>query len=756
MLTNIPKFQTIFSKPPVYSPDVITDSSGNTTHEYEVSIEQFQQQILPAGYPSTTVFGYRGLVDDGSGNKTMVSSAPGPTFEAIRGIPVNVKWINNLDLNMLHSLPVDGTLHWANPNGVNHPPSDYPIPFDPQTRLGIPDVQRPVPTVIHLHGAENPAEFDGHPEAWFTKNKQQTGPTYVTDNYIYPNQQPPATLWYHDHTLGMTRLNVYAGLAGFYLLNEEDHPLNNVLPTGDYDVPIVIQDRSFTDDGQLLMDLEGVNPEVHPYWTPENFGNTIMVNGKVWPNFDVEKRQYRFRLLNGSNARFYNIRFELTDGSLLPFKQIATDGGFLPQAVDLTNLLIAPGQRAEILVDFSGQSTDTKIIMKNDAAVPFSNDGTTLPDTDPTTDIMQFTVLDTPITPANLLPVQLNEIPNLVPNRDQRLLTLNEVLSATGEPLMLLLDGQKWNAPVSEKPLVGSTEDWVLINLTADTHPIHLHLVQFQIISRQDIDSPAYLADWLTLNGGQVPLNQPTRSLPVENYVNANPIIPPEANEQGWHDTVQAHPGQITRIRVRFAPIDLAENEVSPGENKYPFEPAGFPGYVWHCHILDHEDNEMMRPYEVINPGQSLEANPQTCCQHMIEFKTQLVSPALADSVKTHVYFAQTPVVEMVCPEKVIICGKLTKKITYTAVKVDGSQVPKTLYDEQSFQCMIDREDANEGDQYDVVGADILCEGPPILQNRGTRPNQSGSGTVNVFWRLREKDIIKVCIRKRGNGSGSV
>lgn len=148
-------------------------------------------------------------------------------------------------------------------------------------------------------------------------------------------------------------------------------------------------------------------------------------------------------------------------------------------------------------------------------------------------------------------------------------------------------------------------------------------------------------------------------------------------------------------------------------------------------------------------------ANPQTCCQHMIEFKTQLVPPALADSVKTHAYFAQNPIVEMVCPEKVIICGKLIKEITYTAVKANGTRYPNRLFDERSFQCMIDREDANEGDEFEVVGAAVLCEGPPRLQNRGTRPSESGSDSVNVFWRLVEKDIIKVCIRKKVNEPGS-
>lgn len=144
-------------------------------------------------------------------------------------------------------------------------------------------------------------------------------------------------------------------------------------------------------------------------------------------------------------------------------------------------------------------------------------------------------------------------------------------------------------------------------------------------------------------------------------------------------------------------------------------------------------------------------ANPQTCCTQVIEFKTQLVPPALgSEGVSTRVFFWQAPMVEDVCPEKVIICGVLTKEITYTAVAADGTQSTNILTDERSFQCVIDRDDANEGDEYNVVGFAVLCEGKPKLQNRGTRPGESpGEGYVNVFWKVIEKDIVKICIRKK-------
>jgi FtsP/CotA-like multicopper oxidase with cupredoxin domain len=178
---------------------------------------------------------------------------------------------------------------------------------------------------------------------------------------------------------------------------------------------------------------------------------------------------------------------------------------------------------------------------------------------------------------------------------------LNEVRAENKNSLALLLNGQTWSAPVSEKPLVGSTEDWELVNVTSDTHPIHVHLVQFQIVSRQAFEKDRFQAEWMALNG-KLPLSHPTKELQVEGFLIGSPK-PPEPNERGWHDIVHANPGEITTIRIRFAPIDTKGNKVKPGENKYPFNPGQFTGYVWHCHVLEHEDNEMMRPYEVSVPS---------------------------------------------------------------------------------------------------------------------------------------------------------
>lgn len=364
------------------------------------------------------------------------------------------------------------------------------------------------------------------------------------------------------------------------------------MPSGKYEIPIVIQDRMFNTDGSLLFNNVGVNPDIHPYWVPEFFGDTIMVNGKVWPNLDVDRHQYRFRVLNGSNARFYNLK--LSNG--MKFIQIGSDGGYLAKPVTLDSLLLAPAERADLLIDFSDIIPGTSVILLNEANAPFP-DGEG-PDPNTVGQIMQFSVpMNTPepIKPPKL-PNRLNCIPTLEPTAPQRILTLNEVIGPNG-PLEVLLNGQKWSDPITETPRVGSTEEWTIVNLTMDSHPIHLHLVQFQILNRQNFNVQAYQSKWEEMNGIP-PLNHRPDILPVEQYLIDNPIGPDE-NEAGWKDTISMNPNQVTRIRVRFAPQDIPQGSVKPGENLYSFNPGGGPGYVWHCHILDHEDNEMMRPYKV-------------------------------------------------------------------------------------------------------------------------------------------------------------
>jgi FtsP/CotA-like multicopper oxidase with cupredoxin domain len=608
---TIPKWvNQLDSPPPVYVPTNVTDSFGQLIRqEYTATVTEFNQQILPThdsngnptGFSSTKVWGFEGEAKDAITGESLglVQSTPGPTFEAIQGVPIHVKWVNNLvdaaGKPLTHLFPVDPTLHWANPNGMEMPMSPVTAPSFPP---GYPNAQSPVPIVIHLHGGEVASTSDGHPEAWWTANGIH-GPAYTTASttdansavFIYPNGQQPTTLWYHDHALGITRLNVVAGLAGFYILRSTTDPLAELLPSGEYEMPLVIQDRNFLTDGSLYFRSDGVNPTIHPYWQPSFLGNTIMVNGKVWPNMNVKQGQYRFRILDGSNSRFYNL--SLSNG--MSFIQIGSDGGYLKAPVQLSSLLIAPAQRADILIDFSDVPAGQTVRLQNfftigDSPVVRQTVG----------QIIQFTVTnDTGFTrkqlPSNLNPTLAGDYPTLTSPKKQRILTLTEVPGPNGF-LALLLDGQRWDAPTSEVPELGTTEEWVIVNPTQDAHPIHLHLVQFQLVQRQTFNSTAYMADWAALNG-EPPLNHPTVNVAsLEPYLIGLPV---EAapNEQGWIDTVEANYGEITVIRLRFASQD---------GTPFPFDATVGPGYVWHCHIIDHEDNEMMRLYTVTKTPESL------------------------------------------------------------------------------------------------------------------------------------------------------
>jgi len=438
-------------------------------------------------------------------------SAPGPTFETRSAEPLLVEWVNALPTE--HFLPVDHTIHGAD--------ADKPA----------------VRTVVHMHGAKTAPENDGYPEDWIVPGKSAL--------YFYPNQQDATMLWYHDHTLGINRLNVYAGLFGtFFIRDSVEDALN--LPKGKYELPLILFDRLLTRDAQLLYP---VSPDPQSPWVPEVSGNAILVNGKLFPYLEVEARRYRFRVLNASNARFYHLSF-VNEASAnknkedAQFHQIGTDQGLLPAPVPLNSLEIAPGERADIVVDFS-EHRGAQLILKNDAFI-----------------VMQFRVSSGKVTDTSSLPSTLRPVPRIPESQavQTRLLTLNEYVNKAGNPVQLLLNASHWSMPVTEKPVLGSTEIWTLINPTNDSHPIHLHLVRFQILDRQNYEP------WLFQTKRQLHFLGPPQ--------------PPDANEAGWKDTVRADSRMVTRIIVPF---------------------TGFTGrYVWHCHILEHEDNEMMRPYEVV------------------------------------------------------------------------------------------------------------------------------------------------------------
>jgi spore coat protein A, manganese oxidase len=453
------------------------------------------------------------------------------------------------------------------------------LPNDP-TIMGAVMPGEPVPIVTHLHGGETHPQFDGTPLQWFTKAGAR-GPHYITNTFTYYNEQRASMVWYHDHALGNTRTNVYAGLAGIYLIRDDqdtgeaDNPLG--LPAGPYELPLVLQDKTFNPDGSMFYPTQGVTP-YHPEWVPEFFGDVAVVNAKIWPVVDVEPRRYRLRIVNGSQARFYNLQFaEENSGRPLPFTQIGAEGGLLRAPVPMSALLIAPGERADIIIDFAGRR-NRSFIVTNNARAPYPMGGrATLSQLLKISVNLTLQGTDTTTPGADLqLPVQ-QALPAPSVTRLQH---LSETLDPiTGAPIHLnvedapYLDDQTHLPDVSTRPAAGAVEDWLLVNTTADTHPIHLHLVTFEVIDRRPFDVAAY--------------DPATQAIAY-----TGPAVPAAANENGRKDTVQAHPGQVTRIRARFELPDEGTVVLPPG--------VTHPQYVWHCHILEHEENDMMRAFEVV------------------------------------------------------------------------------------------------------------------------------------------------------------
>ncbi len=482
----------------------------------------------------------------------------GPTIVAMRDQSITVNWTNALGFG--HPMPVDETLHWA---------------FSDQYSIGT----NGVPAVAHLHGGNTESESDGLPEAWWTPTGA-VGPHFVKTNYFYQNNQEAATLWYHDHALGITRLNVYMGLAAFYLLRDNNEMAmidGDMLPSGDYEREIVIQDKTFYPDGSLAypnVEVGGVSPSAQP----EFFGEVIVVNGKAWPFLNVEPRKYRFRLLNGSDSRVYELLYGDRQGGRQTgpqFLVIGNDDGFLNAPVPVDHLTIAPGERYDVVVDFTGFEGQI-LVMKNVARAPYPKGDVVNPMT--TGKIMAFRVSATPVVDPVTLPASLRPAPiaPLVQNGPTRDLILFEGEDQYGrlQPMLgTLEDGTLlWDDPITENPTVGSTEVWNVYNATEDAHPIHIHLVTFQILGRQKYAAAVSTKVNIAHDGSESVGGQLSAIKLKGNQKG------PGAEESGWKDTAIMFPGEVTSVITTFTRIGR---------------------YVWHCHILSHEDHEMMRPYEV-------------------------------------------------------------------------------------------------------------------------------------------------------------
>jgi len=710
------------------------------TGQIELQMTEFQAQVLPTGMPSTYVWGYL------QPGQTSRVSYLGPVIVATRGTPTEMKFVNNLGSVAgtkvdAYKYGTDQTLHWADPlngemNMWNH--MAMPPAFGSE---GAANYNGPIPACVHLHGGEVPPVLDGGPDAWFTSDGSHIGHAYYSKDghalknyniYRYPNSQEGSPIWFHDHTLGATRLNVYSGLAGGYLVLDPPNDPQNLPPL----TPLIIQDRMFDANGQLFFPSDSAgglqwapNPE-HPYWVPEFVGDTICVNGKAWPFLEVAPKRYTFLFLNGSNARSYEMfLIDPVSGNRGPaFWVIATDGGYLDKPVKVgapasggnSNLVMMSGERYMVIIDFAGYQAGVigpngrpysgNWLLKNQAKTPYPAGAAAVGST--TAQIMQFRVVGTPGTDSTFNPATLGAtlrsgsvgganpvlvrlvnpatgtVATSVTVQKTRQLTLNEVMGMAqnainpvtglmtaypGGPLEILVNNTKWggeriigvysatNPPpqghmvgeyqmepipgftektlngittyYSELPNEGETEVWEIVNITADAHPIHLHLVQFQLMNRQTFDTGKYNAAYAAafLGGGYDPMTGlayppgvyiPAFGPPLDYntgaVVGGNPDInardaknrllylkgapaPPLPQEAGWKDTVIMYPGQVTRIVVRWAPTDLPAS-TSTDNASFPFDPNGGHGYVWHCHIVDHEDNEMMRP-DAVTPN---------------------------------------------------------------------------------------------------------------------------------------------------------
>jgi FtsP/CotA-like multicopper oxidase with cupredoxin domain len=451
-------------------------------------------------------------------------------------------------------------------------------------------------TSTHLHGGNTRPGSDGGPEQVFLPGTSYT--------YTYDNNQEAAGLWYHDHALGITRLNVYAGLAGGYLIRDTPGPAGTGIDTGDgthlppppYEVPLVIQDRMFNPGGTFAYppnaELTQADGTPRP-WSPEFFGDVATVNGKCWPILEVARGKYRFRVYNGSNARFYSLKFE-ADAGALAFHQIGSDGGLLDRPARLTRLVLGPGERADIVVDFAGLAAGSTVTLTNNARTPFPDGPPAVPrGGSPLRQIMRFSVLgETGYTVP--LPGQLRARPLVrlseVPAAATRPMPLVEILNAAGVPVMALLNNRKYDSPDVTTVRSDTLEQWELINTTVDAHPIHLHFTQFQVLDRQRFDAGAYLAATGYVDPGTGLVTPGLGgAVPAAPFLSGRPAAPP-ANEQGWKDTVVAMPGEVTRILVPFGAAAAGGAPLAIG--------SSFTGeYVWHCHILEHEDNDMMQRY---------------------------------------------------------------------------------------------------------------------------------------------------------------
>lgn len=552
-----------------YCVPVATNLCYASIPEYDMPMTEFLHSFH-TNLPPVPVWGYAG-------------SYPGPTFDVDVDSPILVNWINRLPATYPSWLSIDTNFH------------------------GVPD--QTVRTVTHLHGAASLPRYDGHPANWF-----RTG---ESDQYFYGNinfDHNGQTLWYHDHTLGVTAANVYAGLAGFYLLRNRALEASLNLPSGDYEIPLVFQDRDIQTNCPPASLMSANIPPWH---------TLPVVNGKVTPYLEVEPRRYRFRVLNGAGFRTFGLSLVITDSQGIPLKNappapplsvIGTEDGFLPKVVNVpaTNMVpIMSGERVDMIIDFTSHAgrfiTMTNLIDKGNTPFPpiVSN-------------LMQFRVtlpLKSPDTSSvpGVLVAETHSTSNLVRqavlNRDIAL-DMTDETPFPGPPFTLgknypfaLINLKYFHDPVTELPHAGDTEIWSIINLSDEAHPFHIHLTDFRVIDR------VRFAGWNTNSDLAFPPTMVTNYIndrnsnslkPLSYYLstNTNDLFIARAFEAGPKDTMRVAPFAVTRLVVTWPTNSLYYTTPSA----VSLDPRTLGGYVYHCHILDHEDNDMMRPFQLLSP----------------------------------------------------------------------------------------------------------------------------------------------------------
>jgi len=576
--TLVPPLAPFVDALPLPTRLIAEDHHGSLVVRMRMGEHRFHRDL-----PVSKIWGYEGMV-------------PGPTIEAERGHPVTVEWRNELEGPF--PLVVTAAAMHADAQGV-------PVQCVPGLSGGTADRSAAALTgqaVVHLHGGLTPAVYDG-----WAENLLAPGQSAV---FHYPMDQRAALLWYHDHVMGITRFDVYAGLAGLWVVR--DQPERELgLPEGPpFEVPLLIQDRNFDLDEQGTLTgrlVHKTDPEVM-----EAFAPFTVVNGKVWPALDVQPAVYRMRVINGSNARTYRLVL-VRDGDpeLDRITQIGTDHGLLraPARIPSDGLLLASAERADLLVDFSDLAPGSVVTLFNTAKAPF--DGSTFPATGaetaadlagllPHPEVMRFRVVpgstQRRVFPATLAtdygPPTSEELAHakrraiaLVERElegETNMLTMRELEpvedSDSTDVLTVAHDGvtTRYRAVAAHFedvttffPMLGEYEVWQLINLTGDTHPIHVHLDPFQILSRRPIR-------YEIAEGGIEDLRL-TAAVTLEHDPADQLAHAIDDNERGLKDTVRVNPNEVVEIAVRF---------------------TNYSGrYMYHCHILEHEDRDMMRPF---------------------------------------------------------------------------------------------------------------------------------------------------------------